>query len=982
MRKKTYKILSLMMAAAVTAEVFGSPALAAGSSGTVVHVSEDGKTTTVTTETEWASPEGESPRVEGRSVTTESTVVDDEGRIIRKSGRETGHESTSYEETDSRSETEEKEPVTETVTGAATASDALGAYETVDSSESSAVETVDPVFPDGGVITVGLTPGSTAAGTAEADRAAMAGQLDRPAEEDCDIVDEATGEVIGHRSVTVEDITEEDGTVVGFTSTSTVETFVTAAVPGQGPAAQIPELPRPHGPVTDGDGVTTRVDVTPYHDADGNLTGCRTTTTRTRRTLETTSGTILPERPAEGDTFNRETGETASARVSELRDVDGTVNGYEVTTTVTDGAGNTRTCVETLRGTETSSALTEVTDVTEADMRFTRVGGSAMTTTTRTTVTETKRVMAGGRTVTAGMGDVTAGEEDGILATGGIKPDVAEPEVGRTDPGTDLYHRADKGAGEFDPDGYDLQWLGEYGLESAIRVDAVETDGDGTVSPSDGWQAHQFVLEDKDGRGHYVYCADFAVSPREGFRYDMENVEDAGYYDSEAAAHIRAIARDGYWGTSEGAGSLDAVKRMLADACDSGEIRTEDYGGLVNAEEVRDRLTDGMALAATQAAIWTFGNSGGLTIDREEPFTRYYQAASGRSWRELDSREKALTKALYDCLTARKEAPDDESTLINERNFAAGAALTVGRREEGSGRYEADLTFTLAVTPDMEDDDLLVHVAVDGEDVLTRRLAGDDTGTRYGLVPRSGDGICTLSGLELEEGADIELRITGTQDIGEGAYLFTSEIKDGAAGAGSGISSQTFVGIESGRQAVDLSVPLRFTVDEASAGIVTETAGVTERKTDTAGTARIDVTTVTGGRTGTEVTVTTVRREEREWDAAWERDYPPQDPDPGTPGEPDHPEDPGVPDVPDAPGTPEKEPPAGDIPEPDVPPGTPEEPPEEVPEREVPAADVPRTGDGSGFWHVLTVLALAGLGIMGWQEIRDREKDKEKETSD
>ena len=80
------------------------------------------------------------------------------------------------------------------------------------------------------------------------------------------------------------------------------------------------------------------------------------------------------------------------------------------------------------------------------------------------------------------------------------------------------------------------------------------------------------MLVDKDGNEHTVYCADFAVSPQAGFRYGMENVEDAGYYDSEAAAHIRAIAQNGYWGAAEGAGSLDAVKRMLVDAYNSGEI--------------------------------------------------------------------------------------------------------------------------------------------------------------------------------------------------------------------------------------------------------------------------------------------------------------------------------------------------------------------------------------------------------------------------
>ena len=46
------------------------------------------------------------------------------------------------------------------------------------------------------------------------------------------------------------------------------------------------------------------------------------------------------------------------------------------------------------------------------------------------------------RTVTAEMGDVTAGGQDGILETNGIKADVAEPDVGKTDQKTDLHHRA------------------------------------------------------------------------------------------------------------------------------------------------------------------------------------------------------------------------------------------------------------------------------------------------------------------------------------------------------------------------------------------------------------------------------------------------------------------------------------------------------------------------------------------------------------
>lgn len=749
-------------------------------------------------------------------------------------------------------------------------------------------------------------------------------------------------------------------------------------------------MPQPQEPFTDTDGVTTKVDVAPIYDGDGNLTGYQTTTTKTSTTGAAVSETVLPDRPAEGEATDPETGETTAVTVAELRDADGALTGYEVTTTTTDREGNVRTAVETLRGTKDTSTLTEVTDVTVTTVTFTEVVGGTLTTTTRTTTTQTKRIAASGRTVTAEMGDVTAGENDGVLETTGVKADVAEPDVGKTDQKTDLHHRADKEVVEFDPDGYDFQWLGKYGLESAIRVDAVKVDGDGTATPSDRWQAHQFVLVDKDGNEHYVYCADFAVSPQAGFRYDMENVEDAGYYDSEAAAHIRAIAQNGYWGTSEGAGSLDAVKRMLMDAYNNGEIDRDNYGGLTTAWGFDTYLTDGMALAATQAALWTFGNSGDMMIDRDDPFTSYYQAVGGRNWRELDSREWALTKALYDYLVSQTEAPTHKNTLINENNFATNASLTVGQRDEATGKYEADLTFTLAVMPDTESDDLLVHVVVGGEIVETRRLAGDDAGTQYGVVPRSGDGSYTLSGLKLADGVNIDLRLTGTQNIGEGVYLFTSEVSTEPVGYDEDgepvFSSQTFVGIESGRQSVDLSVSLNFTVNEAAAEIVTDTASTTERKVDTTETSRTDTTTTTGGWTETSVTVTTIQKNDREWEVTWEKGYTYPDPEPETPEKPEEPE---TPDTPEVPGTPPDEPSVEDIPEEDVPktdipvevPDLPVEdeplveiPDEDVPAADTPVADVPQTGDDSGLWYVLLMASIAGLAVMGWLEIRNKRK--------
>ena len=999
---KTFQLkkkLSLLLVTAMTLSQLSVPAFAAGTTETAV--SEDGKTTTITTEITWSSPEGEDPVVEGAAVTTETTVRDDEGRVVQESGSETGAETTITTDTQTAAPVvEEKEPVTETVTGETVTTGTTGEFETVDSSTSSTSEAVDPVFSGGSDITIELTPGSTVTGTAAVDREALAGQLVRPDAGDCDITDPETGETIGHKTVTVADVLDESGAVIGYTSTSTVETSAATVLPDNIFSTEPPVMPEPQEPVTDADGVTTKVEVQPVYDDAGTLTGYQTIETRTGSTEAAVSEIVLPDRPIESETTDAETGETIAVTVTELYDASGTLTGYEVTTTTTDSEGNVRTAVETLRGTKTTSTLTEVTDVTVSTVTFTEIVGGTVTTTTRTTTTETKRIAASDRTVTAEMGSVTAGKNDGILETGGVQADVKEPDVGKTDQKTDLYHRADKDGVEFDPAGYDFQWLGKYGLESAIRVDAVKTNEDGTTSTSDRWQAHQFVLVDKDGNEHYVYCADFAVSPQAGFRYDMENVEDAGYYDSESAAHIRAIAQNGYWGASEGAGSLDAVKQMLVDAYNSGEINKDDYAGLATAWGFSTYLTDGMALAATQAAIWTFGNSGDLMIDREDPFTSYYQATTGKNWRDLDSREWALTKALYDYLIAQTEAPTHKNTLINENNFATNASLTVGQRDEDSGKYEADLTFTLAVMPDTESDDLLVHVVVGGEIVETRRLAGDDSETQYGVISRSEDGSYTLSGLKLADGVNIDLQLTGTQNIGEGVYLFTSEVRTEPVSSDENgkpvFSSQTFVGIESGRQSVDLSVSLNFTVSEATANIVTDMSSVTEQKVDTTETSRTDISTTTGGWTETAVTVTTVQQSDREWEVTWEKNYTYPDPEPVTPVEPEGPQLPVDLELPETPD----EPPVEDIPEPEVPvadipsetpveveipdvevpaadvPDTPDEdiPVEDIPDEDVPLTDVPQTGDASGMWCVLLTASLAGLGVMICLEIRDRKR--------
>lgn len=84
-----------------------------------------------------------------------------------------------------------------------------------------------------------------------------------------------------------------------------------------------------------------------------------------------------------------------------------------------------------------------------------------------------------------------------------------------------------------------------------------------------------------------AYCCDLVTSVEPGTAYRRINLEDAGYYSADAAAHIRGILKRGYWVNSDISG-LDGI---------------EDVNGLTAAE----------ALAATQCAIWHFANTDSLS---------------------------------------------------------------------------------------------------------------------------------------------------------------------------------------------------------------------------------------------------------------------------------------------------------------------------------------------------------------------------------
>lgn len=723
-------------------------------------------------------------------------------------------------------------------------------------------------------------------------------------------VKDDNGNVIGYENTTITVEKTEDG----YKVTTTVErsdvpvptTNTESSVPSEPEQGSI--APPGYSPgeetktETDGDKtITTKKTVTEIKDGNGNVIGYKIKTVKETEAPSTqdsknTSSTepttyIMPEKPEASVTTDKD-GYTTAITVEEIRK-DGELVGYQSTLVKTDPSGKeVYREQERIYRTEQTRSQTEekdpykvvTTETTEQTVMGTAVRGVEKTTsqtykwstTVNTTEEVYRQLKANGELYVVYQGKlfaVTAGDEHGTVKMTSIQPDNDNlmPGKNQVNETTDLYHRVNKDelTEPHDFEGFDFQWLGEYGLESAIRVQ--------TTGSAYGYQAHQFVLMDKPkdnqpSQPHYVYCADLMTTPIEGHRYDMENVFDADYYTSESAAHIQAIAVNGYWGTASGVGSLAAVKEMLKAA---------QKAGTFTAGISIDELTDGEALAATQAAIWYYGNSkpGSQRVDSEDPVGVYflgYDSNGAPKDQAVDQNSAARVKALFYYLI-KAPSPDTDTTtpLITEKNFATNASITVGEKatdskgnvlkdDKGNEMYNADISFRLEIEKSKLTGNLVVTVLdKDGKELAKKYLATEDS-TLFGqlFAPDEVDanGNYTISGLQIAENTDISLTLSGIQNLKPGAYLYTSEVnKEG--------TSQTFVGMSQGTREVDLAVKLNFSVTEPTLTTSKTTAKRTDTRTDTKTDTIQQVLVSTEGTTKTQTdvygTVTHVTTDEK-----------------------------------------------------------------------------------------------------------------------
>lgn len=534
----------------------------------------------------------------------------------------------------------------------------------------------------------------------------------------------------------------------------------------------------------DGDDVSVKTDIREIT-VDGVVIGYEVTKTTTTTKVssstaesngETTTSSnetpadtfTLPEKPEASD-VTLPGGDRITVTVEEVKDASGSVIGYKSTTVQFDAAGKeTMRSSETIYGTAKKYSSTTTTDPTYE------------TTTTTTTIVETEVTTYGAETLTRNV-ELTSERTDEITTTeitdtttwqmvttdqgtyfiyegqmyqvwatgnnGTINMSSLQPNLnlipgnynGAVNDSKDLRNPSDDSTSTGISAGYDFIYTG-YGLESSIRVNRNYDGKDETTDYE--VLVHQFKLIDTNGKTHYVLCADLGTTAIRNTSYNMENVETADYYVKDGAAEkIKAIALNGYWGTASGVGSLASCKQLLKNWLRANGKDTS----------LANKLTEGQALTATQAAIWNYGNS-------DESKNLHSQLVTGAKYTGIwdytsnawgttgATRDEALcVNYFYQALLDLNpdKVNDPTTPFITEDNFATEGAIVIKEKAGSNAQnadtntdndvYVTDVSFTLEMKKSDINGDLVVHVKrPDGTVIATRRLSGEGNELGFG----------------------------------------------------------------------------------------------------------------------------------------------------------------------------------------------------------------------------------------------------------
>ena len=587
----------------------------------------------------------------------------------------------------------------------------------------------------------------------------------------------------------------------------------------------------------------------------------------------------LPKKP-EPSTVTDDAGETTEITVEEIRDsVTDVVIGYKTTTRITnpDGTLKSRSSVSEYGTITTFTSTTardpdtqQVTTVTESTVRGLQDTQNYISVTSGTKDYNTTRLgqedvyqlvetegglvflyngkmyaVEGTSTLKAST-EVATGDtvKTGTFVTGSSDSDLRlyGEYLPNNSPGTVIdYYTGQLFASKYHDTKEDKTWthIG-YGLFSDFALKEVN---------GNSHSAKQFMIQDGD-EIRYVYCVELGAGIAAGSSYGSTEYIDT---TSGNAAHpwtgaegtigqIRSVALNGFWGTANGLGSLEAVKDLMR------------RNGL---STQADALTAGMALTATQVAIWEFGAKDGGKFGGDG--YNFVTWDDGRGAAPDEATWKTIV-ALRDLLVDLAKNPQKGQAEVIDAGDVTGGAITLkekatdssgtAKQENGRDVYNTDLSFTLDVSTSSINGNLIVKVLVDGEEVGKARLAGegDNSLFKWGKIYPDANGTYTIKDVELAEGVKVDLNLSGTQHLDDGVYVFKGEG-----------NMQDFVGLSKLEQEVDLTISMEFDVTEPDLPLKHTRKTWSEKKTDKEAYVRTNnfSSTRDGKETDTKVTVTT-----------------------------------------------------------------------------------------------------------------------------
>ncbi len=337
--------------------------------------------------------------------------------------------------------------------------------------------------------------------------------------------------------------------------------------------------------------------------------------------------------------------------------------------------------------------------------------------------------------------------------------------------------------------------LNGYGLYSNFKV----KDTGGTSHSTKQYELF-------DGKNSYfVYCVELNtdISSNPDMIYSPDKLSSGESVNSSTEQKIRAVAVNGFWGTANGLGSLQAVKDLL--------IRQ-------GHKTAADNLTPGIALAATQAAMWNYGKNGSATIDMDSLYTIHGT---------ITETEKQTIQTLRNVLvnlaeqnssnqsnqvaeTIRASDITSSSVTLNHKvTNADGTDKMVGE----SNVYNADVAFQVAVNTSSFNGDLIMTLSHGGKAIGKYRLAGNDDPNNLfeekilKRITPDASGNFKIEGVELTEGVEVTLNISGTQHLDDGIFVYRD---NGLIG----VNWQDLVGMTKKEQSVNVTVGLEFNVHE------------------------------------------------------------------------------------------------------------------------------------------------------------------------